>query len=382
MRYGRRRTTDNRRPMNVRLTCWQLTTGHFPLPTSPPSAIIPPMNDLILALDFGGTKLSAALFSVEENFTQGRKDPGTQGNSDFASLRPGVLALNSASLLDLRRAMTPDNADAPYEMVAMLALARELLAGQTPAAVGVSFGGPVDFATGTVRLSHHVVGWESIPLRARLEAEFGAPAAVDNDANVAALGEHHFGAGRGVTDLMYITISTGVGGGWVLGGRPWRGHEGMAGEIGHTVVDPSGPLCLCGKRGCVERLASGPYMAGDYQGEKGRRGESEQGRGEAITRVTGKDVAELAGAGDEVARAILMRGARALGVGIGNAANLINPQRFVLGGGVTKAGEVWWAEVRRAARATALPEVQFDVVPAELGDDAPLWGAVALAEAI
>jgi len=86
------------------------------------------------------------------------------------------------------------------------------------------------------------------PLRAMLEAGFGAPCSVDNDANVAALGEHRFGAGRGCKDLLYITVSTGVGGGWVLNGQPWRGAEGMAGEIGHTVVDPNGPRCLCGKR--------------------------------------------------------------------------------------------------------------------------------------
>jgi glucokinase len=95
--------------------------------------------------------------------------------------------------------------------------------------------------------------------------------------------------------------------------------------------------------------------------------------------MTGRDVAEAAAAGDPVATEILLRGARALGVGIGHAANLINPRRFVLGGGVTKSGEAWWAEVRRSATVTALPEVRFDIVPAELGDDAPLWGALALA---
>lgn len=96
--------------------------------------------------------------------------------------------------------------------------------------------------------------------------------------------------------------------------------------------------------------------------------------------MTGRDVAEAAATGDPVAKEILLRGARALGVGLGNAANLVNPRRFILGGGVTKAGDVWWAEVRRAARETALPEVLFDIVPAALGDDAPLWGAIALTE--
>ncbi len=358
------------------------------------------MDELFLALDFGGTKLSAALFITEastkegQGFTPRRQDAKKQSESSFVSLRLRALALNS-----LRRVVTPADADAAYEMAAMLALARELLAGQQPAAVGVSFGGPVDYARGVVRLSHHVRGWESVPLRDVLAREFGCPAAVDNDANVAALGEHRFGAGRDVADLLYVTVSTGVGGGWVLGGRPWRGHAGMAGEIGHTVVDPAGPLCLCGKRGCVERLASGPYMAADYvarvghgnrgAGEQGRKGERERGhggedplpnplpRGEG-TRMTGRDVAEAAATGDEIAREILLRGAWALGVGLGNAANLVNPQRFILGGGVTQAGQAWWAEVRRVAQATALPEVTFDVVPAELGDDAPLWGAIAL----
>jgi glucokinase len=154
----------------------------------------------------------------------------------------------------------------------------------------------------------------------------------------------------------------------VLNGRCWRGHEGMAGEIGHTVVDPNGPLCLCGKRGCVERLASGPYMAQDFKTQSG-----------AVDEITGQKVAELAAAGNQLAREILRRGASALGVGLGNAANLINPQLFILGGGVTKAGDLWWETVRQAARETALPEVHFDIAPAALADDAPLWGAAALA---
>jgi glucokinase len=252
----------------------------------------------------------------------------------------------------------------------MIQLGRDLLGSSRTSAIGVSFGGPVDYAMGTVRLSHHVPGWENTPLQAILEAKFGVPVRVDNDANVAALGEYRFGAGRSFDSLMYITVSTGVGGGWILHGQPWRGHESMAGEIGHTVADPQGPLCLCGKRGCVERLASGPYMAKDWA--------EEQGSGGAEEMVTGRQVAELAAAGDLVARGILLRGAWALGVGIGNAANLVNPRLFILGGGVTKSGELWWQTVRQTARETAMPEVHFAIVPAELGDEAPLWGAVAL----
>ncbi|MEZ4519751.1 MAG: ROK family protein [Chloroflexota bacterium] len=315
------------------------------------------MNEpCLLALDFGGTKLSAAIAPIHAE---------------------------GLNWLAHERHYSPANADAAYEQEAMINLAQQVLQGRQPAAIGVSFGGPVDYHAGLVRLSHHVAGWEETPLASLLTGTFGAPTFVDNDANVAALGEHHFGAGIGCNTLLYVTISTGVGSGWILDGRPWRGHEGMAGEIGHTVADPHGPLCLCGKRGCVERLASGPYMAADtvarlaeQPGEKTILRDLMRSGGQ----ITGQDVAEAAALGDALARDVLLRGARALGIGLGNAANLINPERFILGGGVTKSGPEWWATVRETAQATALPEVSFDIVPAALGDDAPLWGAVTLAQ--
>ena len=261
----------------------------------------------------------------------------------------------------------------------------EKIQAQAPlAAVGVSFGGPVDAARGLVRLSHHVPGWEEMPLREWLEERLGVPAAVDNDANAGALGEHRFGAGQGYDSLMYITVSTGVGGGWILNGQLWRGADGMAGEIGHVVVDPAGPVCLCGKRGCVERLASGPYIA--QRAREWLKAQPDRGRilralaGGDLEAITAKLVAQAAAQGDDLAWEALEVAAWGLGVGIGNAANLMNPRCFVLGGGVTKAGERFWEVVRRTARQTALPEVHFDVVPAALGDDAPLWGAIALAE--
>jgi glucokinase len=314
------------------------------------------MSEFLLALDFGGTKLTAALTTMSDV---------SKGNKAWRGHR---------------RVFSPAGTDARYDLAMMVDLGRALLAGAEAAAIGVSFGGPVDFAAGTVRLSHHVPGWENTLLQQILEGEFGAPARVDNDANVAALGEHRFGAGQGYDDLLYITISTGVGGGWILHGRPWRGREGMAGEIGHTVIDPAGPLCLCGKHGCLERLASGPYMAQQAEEALARQPQRETVLRAARGALTGQLLAEAAGQGDGLALEVLTRSAWALGVGIGNAANLINPQLFVLGGGVTKAGEPWWTVVRRAARETALPEVHFDIAPAALGDDAPLWGAIALAQ--
>jgi glucokinase len=168
---------------------------------------------LLLALDFGGTKHAAALLRA--------------GESQWVAHR---------------RALSPADTNATSDLDIMRSLIKDLLQGSPVDAIGVSFGGPVEASSGTVRLSHHVPGWENIPLASLLSKEFGVPASVDNDANVAALGEHRFGAGKGYDSLMYITISTGVGGGWILNDRPWRGAEGMAGEIGHTVVDPNGAL--------------------------------------------------------------------------------------------------------------------------------------------
>lgn len=321
---------------------------------------------LILALDFGGTKLAAALVNI-----------------------------GSRKWLRYERRLSPANANASTDLEIMRSLIYSLLQDTKPAAIGVSFGGPVDAFTGTVRLSHHVAGWENIPLKELLENEFSIPVGIDNDANVAALGEHHFGAGQGYNSLFYITVSTGVGGGWILNGQPWRGAGGMAGEIGHIVVDPAGPVCLCGKRGCVERLASGPYMAQNAREilenvdalaasrrvlPKHQRGEVLRGLvRDNLNLLTGQLVSEAAAAGDDLAKEVLHKAAWALGVGIGNVANLMNPQRFVLGGGVTKAGADFWQVVQQVARETALPEVDFEIVPALLGDDAPLWGAVAIA---
>lgn len=312
------------------------------------------MPQPLLALDFGGTKHAAAL------------------------VFPGETTWHAQ-----RRQLAPKQSDARSDLQVMRSLIHDLLPDGPPAAIGVSFGGPVEAATGTVRLSHHVPGWEGIPLQQWLTTEFGVPVQVDNDANVAAVGEHRLGAGRGYDSLLYVTVSTGVGGGWILNGQRWHGAGSMAGEIGHTVVNPAGPLCLCGKRGCVERLASGPYMVQQileiWQQQPDRGPLLRQAVGEDLSQLTGQLISQAAAAGDELAQATLTQAGHALGVGIGNAANLINPQRFVLGGGVTKAGPLFWNAVQAAARATALPEVQFEIVPAVLGDEAPLWGAALLA---
>jgi len=308
-------------------------------------------QQLILALDYGGTKHSTALVAVGER-----------------------------AWLAHERVYSPPGADGNYDRATMLNMARSLLShtqGQL-VAIGVSFGGPVDAARGIVRLSHHVPGWEDTPLREQLQTGFGVPAAVDNDANVAALGEWKFGAGQDCASVLYVTVSTGIGGGWVLGGRIFGGADGMAGEIGHMVVRPGGMECVCGKRGCLEAEACGPAIVSKMQ----ERSVGRHAARHADHPITGASVAQAALQGDALAQEVMDDAARMLGTGLGGAINLMNPERIVLGGGVTKSGERWWRTVRETARAHALPQMRADIQPAQLGDDAPLWGAVALGESL
>lgn len=320
-------------------------------------------DQLLLALDFGGTKLTAGL-AATANLT---KSGGRRWRAH-------------------RRVSSPPGSNAQSDLEIVMGLARDLLAtAEAPlAAVGVSFGGPVDAAQGLVLLSHHVPGWEKVPLREWLEERLGVPAAVDNDANAGALGEWRFGAGQGCDSLLYVTVSTGIGGGWIVHGRPYRGADGMAGEIGHVVIDLNGPACICGKRGCLEALAAGPAIARRARErlvENPQAGQTLRALvGGEVQAVTARHVSQAAEAGDELSRQVLDEAARALGRGIGSAISLMNPQRVVVGGGVAKSGQRYFEAVRAAARATALPEMTVEIVPAALGDDAPLWGAVALAE--
>jgi glucokinase len=327
-----------------------------------------PAGPLLLALDFGGTKLAASLAPAGED---------RHGGSERDMRAGGWLAREEAA--------SPPGRTAQSDIRIMMELAGKLLvaAQRSPAAIGISFGGPVSAGRRVVLLSHHVPGWEQVPLCDLLEAELGAPAFMDNDGNTAALGEHRYGAGRGHDSLLYLPVSTGVGGGWILNGQSWGGADGVAGEIGHLVVDPQGPNCPCGKRGCVEVMASGlgiAQRAGEWLAARPGDGSLLRDLAADSPAVNAEMVARAAALGDELAWQVLEVSARALGNGIGGAANLMNPELFVLGGGVTKAGDRWWQAVRQAARDTALPEIRTEIEPAALGDHAPLWGAIALAQ--
>ncbi|MGQ9496739.1 MAG: ROK family protein [Desulfotomaculales bacterium] len=254
------------------------------------------------------------------------------------------------------------------------------LPGKAPAAIGLGAPGPLDAEQGIVFLAPNL-GWRDVPLRDDLQRLLGVPVYLDNDGNLAALGEHTFGAGWGARDLLYVTVSTGIGGGLILGGQVYRGTGG-AGEIGHITVLPGGPRCNCGNQGCLEAVASGTAIARDarelIEGGRGKKILELAGEAENVTTPT---VAAAARAGDPEAQALLDRAARFLGIGLAAAVNLLSPELIILGGGVMKSADLLWAEMEREleARALAANYRRVRLARAALGGRAGGLGAVALA---
>jgi glucokinase len=218
---------------------------------------------------------------------------------------------------------------------------------------GVGFGGPVDFINQRVFKSTHVGGWSDFPLRDALAAELGIPTIVDNDANVGALGEARHGAGRGFRSIFYMTLSTGIGGGIYFDGKLWRGADSYAGELGHMTIRPDGPECLCGARGCFERMCCGLWLERDH----------------------GKPAVELLQDPAFVRRYVVD-----LALGLKTCIMILNPARIVIGGGMGKAGAALFGPLREELRRqiTDWSAARIDVVPAELADDSVLYGALEL----
>jgi glucokinase len=310
------------------------------------------MSKLIIGIDVGGTKQTAALADTDGNIIKQLRRPTDRAGGAAAGLQ---------SIQELIRSLLDEAARRGAEVIRL----------------GVGFGGPVDYPTGTVLLSHHVDGWENQPLKRILEDAFRRPVVVDNDCNAGALGEWRFGAGRGVEDLVYINIGTGIGGGVIAGGRLVRGCRNGAGEIGHSVIDPHGPVCTCGKRGCLEALCSGPYIA-----LRAREKVKTSNASTTLTaNCTSEEVFAAAAQGDALAQQIVAETATYLAHAIGNAVSLLNPQRVILGGGVSAVGDVLLNPVRERVFDYCLPFYSraLQIVPAQLGYDAGVRGAVALA---
>jgi glucokinase len=251
------------------------------------------------------------------------------------------------------------------------------------AGIGIGAPGPLDPTSGTILAAPNLPGWVNVPLRNLVSAHFGKPTFLGNDANVAGLAELTYGAARGVRDLIYLTISTGIGSGIVVDGRMLLGARGLAAEAGHTIIKPDGPKCGCGNRGCVETFAAGPAISRDVVGRL------KAGKASKITRLVGGDldkvdarvISEAAAAGDKLAVNAFRRAGKYLGLGIVNLLHLFNPRMIVLGGSVTKAGPLLFDPMWEAIRARAMPAYLegLSIVPAALGDDVGLLGALALA---
>ncbi len=248
-------------------------------------------------------------------------------------------------------------------------------------AIGIGCGGPLDRDRGIILVVPNLPGWDNLPLTDRFQQAFRVPAFLDNDVNLAALGEARRGAGVGVDHFAYFNIGTGIGGGIIIGGRLYRGC-GNAGEFGHQVILPDGPPCLCGKRGCLESLASGTSIARRAREYVATRLESSILKlAGGLENITAEVVAQAARRGDRLARRIWSDTGEYLGLGVANVVNILNPRKVVIGGGVAKAGDLLLDPVRRTVRERAMTQLAEDVeiVPGDLGDQAGIVGAIHLA---
>ncbi|MEU1625931.1 ROK family transcriptional regulator [Streptomyces sp. NPDC020096] len=233
--------------------------------------------------------------------------------------------------------------------------------------VGLGVPGPIDVASGVLGSTAILPGWGGINPREELAGRLGMPVHVDNDANLGALGELVWGAGRGVKDLAYIKVASGVGAGLVINGQIYRGPGGTAGEIGHITLDESGPVCRCGNRGCLETFTAAGYVLDLLRSSHGPD-------------LTVPKMVRLARDGDPGCRRVIADVGRHVGMGVANLCNVLNPSRVVLGGDLAEAGEVVLGPIRESVARYAIPSAarQLAVVPGALGARAEVLGALAL----
>lgn len=314
-------------------------------------------DSLFIGIDIGGTKTAVAIGDadgqviVETRFaTEGELDP----------------------LVFIDRIVD--------EAAALLSPIPGALAG-----VGIACVGPLSRDQGMILGPPNLPQWQAVPLVERVGRGLAAPVWLDNDANLAALGEHRFGAGQGVSDLVYFTVSTGIGGGVIVNGKLIHGVGDGAGEVGHQTVVPGGPLCGCGNYGCLEAVASGTgiarraaeMVAADPSAAAGLLARV---NGD-VTQLTASHVAHAAQAGDPLGGRIWGEAMYYLGLGVGNVISILAPQRVVLGGGMIAAGDLLFEPVRATVKrhVRMVPTDPIAIVPAALGQDSALRGALALA---
>ena len=290
------------------------------------------------------------------------------------------LAAESGELIDRRHRDTMPDHDAAEgiatlsEMIAELAEANRLRLTDL-GSCGVGVPGPTDPAKGILYDPPHLPGWHNVEVARLLEEATGIPTHLENDAQLAAYGEFHRGAGRGSRHVVFVTISTGIGGGIVIDGKLYSGAAGSAGEVGHVMVDPDGPMCSCGRRGHLEALASGTSMA-RIAAERIATGEASSLA--SLPRISAQDIGAAAGAGDALALSVLATSGRLLGLSFGGLLNILDPEVLILGGGVIQIGALLLDPLHAAIKEQAF-EANYSharITTAGLGQDAGLIGAV------
>ncbi|MDD5312350.1 MAG: ROK family protein [Dehalococcoidia bacterium] len=245
--------------------------------------------------------------------------------------------------------------------------------------IAVAVAGTIDIRNGVVVESPNLPRWHNVRLGDILFNEFGIPVSLINDANAAALGEYELGKYAGVSNLIYLTVSTGIGGGIIINGNLYEGSSGCAGEIGHMIIDVDGPECKCGKKGCLEAFASGTAIARTAKDllKRGRKSLLTQMTDGYIDAVTAEHVTRAARQGDIVACEAIRTAAHYLGIGLANVVNIFNPDVIVIGGGVSKMGNMILkpARIYMKKYAFKLPARDVKVIRSRLGTDAGLLGA-------
>lgn len=315
-------------------------------------------DTLFLGIDIGGTKCGVVLARADGSIVQRIGEPtrsGERGPNDVLE----QLAIHARALMQQAGEQ-----------------------GLTIQGIGVSCGGPLDTKTGVVHSPPNLPDWQNVPVKAFFENALGLPTVVENDANATALAEWRFGAGQGANNLVFVTMGTGIGGGIILDGKLYRGTNDLAGEMGHQTILLNGPKCGCGKRGCLEALASGPAIArlARESMRYGRQKRVLELAGGKPNDITAAHVVEAAQAGDAFARQVLEEAGTYMGIGLANIIQILNPERIILGTIAVHAGDLILEPIRAAIREYAWKRSAdvCQVVPAALGDRAQDLAAIAL----
>lgn len=294
-------------------------------------------------------------------------------------LRVGVYPAGQTKPVKQKRIPTQAKNETPLER--LIGLIADLWPDEGQVrAIGLAVPGWVNPEQGIIVLAPNISGWDRLPLVSILEERFHVPVKLGNDANMAVLGEYHYGAGRGYKDIIYMTISTGIGGGVISQGHLLLGANGMAAELGHVTILPDGPLCGCGKRGHLEAIGSGTGIA-HYIAEQIAQGVKSSLS--SIANPTARDISKAAEQGDPLALAAFNRAGTFIGYALANYIHIFNPSIIILGGGVSRSGDILLQPIRAAINECVIsPEFleNLKIVLAELGDDVGLMGALALAQ--